>query len=156
PAIHSLSQIKQLDQLGRNQSRPTGYHLKIDSGMGRLGTRAQAPEILAALEETPYARLEGLMTHFASAADFTSSQTVEQQRYFQSVCDHLRRAGFNPANLHASSTNAIGYGLRNSWHGMVRAGHALYGYVSPPRGQGPPKLLDVKPALTWKAKLMAV
>ncbi len=39
---------------------------------------------------------------------------------------------------------------------MVRAGHALYGYVSPARGEAPPQLLDVKPALTWKAKLMAV
>ena len=39
---------------------------------------------------------------------------------------------------------------------MVRAGHALYGYVSPARGDAPPQLLDVKPALTWKAKLLAV
>jgi alanine racemase len=39
---------------------------------------------------------------------------------------------------------------------MVRAGHALYGYVSPARGEGPPQLLDVRPALTWKAKILAV
>jgi len=156
PAVHSLDQMKQLDQVGRRQSQPIGYHLKIDSGMGRLGTRAWAPEILAALKSTPYARLEGLMTHFASAADFSSAQTEEQQEYFQALCADLRRAGVNPAHLHASSTNAIGYGLRESWHGMVRAGHALYGYVSPPRGHGPAKLLDVKPALTWKAKLVAV
>ena len=39
---------------------------------------------------------------------------------------------------------------------MVRAGHALYGYVSPARGDAPPQLLDVKPALTWKAKILAV
>ena len=38
----------------------------------------------------------------------------------------------------------------------MRAGHALYGYVSPARGDAPPQLLDVKPALTWKAKLLAV
>jgi alanine racemase len=156
PAVHSIEQMKQVDQLGRTQSRPVGYHLKIDSGMGRLGTRAGAAEILSAIEGTPYARLEGLMTHFASAADFSSTQTEEQQAYFQSMCADLRRAGVHPAHLHASSTNAIGYGLKESWHGMVRAGHALYGYVSPARGQGPAQLLDVKPALTWKAKLLAV
>ena len=39
---------------------------------------------------------------------------------------------------------------------MVRAGHALYGYVSPARGDAPAQLLDVRPALTWKAKLVAV
>jgi hypothetical protein len=38
----------------------------------------------------------------------------------------------------------------------VRAGHALYGYVSPARGEAPPQRLDVKPALTWKARLLAV
>jgi alanine racemase len=156
PAVHSIEQMKQLDRLGRSQSRPIGYHLKIDSGMGRLGTRAAAAEILSALAETPFAQLEGLMTHFASAADFSSSQTQEQQAYFKTLCDDLRSGGVNPALLHASSTNAIGYGLRESWHKMVRAGHALYGYVSPPRGHGPPQLLDVKPALTWKAKLLAV
>jgi alanine racemase len=39
---------------------------------------------------------------------------------------------------------------------MVRAGHALYGYVSPPRGSAPKQVLNVKPALTWKAKILAV
>ena len=62
----------------------------------------------------------------------------------------------NPGFLHTSSTIAVGYGRRAGWHEMVRAGHALYGYVSPARGDAPPQLLDVKPALTWKAKLMAV
>ncbi len=61
-----------------------------------------------------------------------------------------------PAHLHTSSTNAIGYGRTEGWHNLVRAGHALYGYVSPARGDAPPQLLDVKPALTWKAKLLAV
>jgi len=42
------------------------------------------------------------------------------------------------------------------WHNMVRAGHALYGYVSPARGGAPKQILDVKPALTWKAKILAV
>jgi alanine racemase len=58
--------------------------------------------------------------------------------------------------VHTSSTNAIGYARRNAWHNMVRAGHALYGYVSPPRGAGPAQILDVQPALTWKAKILAV
>jgi alanine racemase len=58
--------------------------------------------------------------------------------------------------VHASSTIAIGYARREGWHNMVRAGHALYGYVSPARGDAPRRRLDVQPALTWKAKLLAV
>jgi alanine racemase len=156
PAIHSLEQVRVLDRLARASRRPIRYHLKIDSGMGRLGTRASAAEILTTLAETPQARLEGLMTHFASAADYSSPQTGEQLDYFHSVTNALVCAGHHPAWIHTSSSNAIGFGRRAGWHNMVRAGHALYGYVSPARGEAPPQLLDVQPALSWKAKLLAV
>ena len=156
PAVHSLDQMLQVERLARDSGQVVRYHLKIDSGMGRLGTRSKAAEILATLAEMQQARIEGLMTHFASAADYGSTQTVEQLAYFHSVCDELRQAGVSATYLHTSSTNAIGYGRMEGWHTMVRAGHALYGYVSPARGHAPPQLLDVKPALTWKARLMAV
>jgi alanine racemase len=156
PVVHSLDQLGLLEQLGRASGKPVPFHLKIDSGMNRLGTRAAAVEILAALQENRYARLEGLMTHFASAADYTTSQTGGQLAYFHGICARLREAGVNTAYLHTSSTNAIGYGRVEGWHNLVRAGHALYGYVSPARGDAPRQLLDVKPALTWKAKLLAV
>lgn len=156
PAIHSLAQIRDVDRLARQSGKPVRYHLKIDSGMGRLGTRASAGEILAVLPDCSHATLEGLMTHFASAADYTSAQTDRQLEYFHSMAGDLRQGGVNAAHLHTSSTNAIGYGRQNGWHNMVRAGHALYGYVSPARGDAPRQLLDVQPALTWKAKLMAV
>jgi alanine racemase len=132
------------------------YHLKIDSGMGRLGTRASAAAILHVLKQTPQTQLEGLMTHFASAADYTSTQTADQLAYFHAISAHLSAAGVDAAKVHTSSTNAIGYGLTAGWHNMVRAGHALYGYVSPARGEAPPQLLNVQPALTWKAKLLTV
>lgn len=156
PVVHSLEQMRQVERLAESSGKPVRYHLKIDSGMGRLGTRAAAGEILAVLEEGRRAQLEGLMTHFASAADYTSAQTGEQLAYFHAVAEALRQGGVRAARLHTSSTNAIGYGRVEGWHNMVRAGHALYGYVSPARGDAPRQLLDVKPALTWKAKILAV
>src|SRR6266704_2043811 len=60
PAVHSLEDISQLERDG------IAYHVKIDSGMGRLGTRAGSEQIIAAIRSAPNARLEGLMTHFAS------------------------------------------------------------------------------------------
>ncbi len=156
PAIHSLAQIRDVDRLAAASGKTVRYHLKIDSGMGRLGTRASAAEILATLADTGHARMEGLMTHFASAADYTSAQTATQLAYFHDICEALRAAGIAVPHVHTSSTNAIGYGRTEGWHTLVRAGHALYGYVSPARGDAPPQLLDVKPALTWKAKLLAV
>jgi len=124
--------------------------------MYRLGTRAGAAEIIAALRETKHARLDGIMTHFASPADYTSDQTEEQIAYFAGIIEELRAAGFSAANIHMSSTNALAY-LRNpAWLTMVRPGHALYGYVSPARGDAPKPALDVKPVLTWKAKILVV
>ncbi len=156
PVVHSLAQIRDVDDLARTSGRPLSYHLKIDSGMGRLGTRASAAAILGTLAEAPHARLEGLMTHFASAADYTTAQTTEQLAYFHAVSEQLGRAGYLAPFLHTSSSNAIGFGRREGWHNLVRAGHALYGYISPARGSAPPSLLDVQPALAWKAKLLAV
>src|SRR5439155_3390729 len=70
PTVHSLEQMREFDRVAGAAGRPLPFHLKIDSGMGRLGTRAAAAEILGALGELRHARLEGLMTHFASAADY--------------------------------------------------------------------------------------
>jgi len=156
PAVHSLGDIAALDKLAQAAGRPLAYHLKIDSGMSRLGTRATADEIVAAVRGTRRARLEGLMTHFASAADYTSSQTDAQAAQFHALAAALAAAGIRPDLVHMSSTNAIGYGRREAWHNMVRAGHAIYGYVSPARGAAPGKILNVEPALTWKAKILTV
>ena len=154
PVVHSLAQMRDLDRLAQSSGKALPFHLKIDSGMSRLGTRADARQILAALSDLECARLEGLMTHFASAADYTTSQTDDQIRYFRQICGELKAAGVNALRLHTSSTNAISYGRGEG--NMVRPGHALYGYVSPARGDAPRQLLHVKPALTWKAKLVAV
>jgi alanine racemase len=152
PAAHSLEDIAGLEQLGK----PILYHLKIDSGMSRLGTRACADQIVAAIRSSSNARCEGLMTHFASAADYSSLQTEHQAAAFVEVRDKLLRAEITPLYLHTSSTNAIAYARCDAWHNMVRAGHAIYGYLSPARGDAPPRILHVRPALEWKAKILLI
>ena len=156
PVVHSLEGLRTLEHLARESGKTTEFHLKIDSGMYRLGTRAAAAEIIGALRETKHARMDGLMTHFASPTDYTSTQTDEQTAYFTGIVEALRAAGFCPEHIHMSSTNALAYKRNPGWLTMVRPGHALYGYVSPARGDAPKPLLDVKPVLTWKAKILIV
>jgi alanine racemase len=96
------------------------------------------------------------MTHFASSADYTSRQTEEQTARFLAVLGALRAAGINPRYVHLSSTNPVAWGRREAWQNMVRPGHAIYGYVSPARGMAPEPLLDVRPALTWKATVLSM
>ena len=156
PALHSLDSVREWDEMARKTGLPLRYHLKIDSGFGRLGTRAAAAEIAGAVLNARRARLEGLMTHFASAADYASPQNDEQTACFHAVAAHLREAGIRPPHVHLSGTIPIAYGRREAWGNMVRPGHAIYGYVSPARGPAPRNLLSVKPALAWKASVLLV
>ncbi len=156
PAVQSVDDLAALDGMARESGKAVNYHLKIDSGMNRLGTQAGAEAIVSGLRAATHARLDGLMTHFASPSDYTSSQTDEQTAYFTAMVDRLRSAGFAPPHVHISSTNALAYKRNPGWLTMVRPGHALYGYVSPARGDAPKPVLDVKPVLTWKAKILVV
>ncbi len=145
PVVHSLDDVKQVE---------VPYHLKIDSGMGRLGTRAEAEAIVAAVSANA-SPLEGVMTHFASSANFDSRQTEEQIEHFELILAALRAAGHAPRYVHASSTNSIAYERRNAWGNLVRPGHAIYGYISAAKG-APRAMLQVKPALSWKATVLAI
>ncbi len=157
PVIHSLSGIAEWDRLARERAVAADYHLKIDTGMGRLGTREPPAAILEAICAARHVRLEGLMTHLASAANYASRQTEEQLQVFQGVCSELASAGVNPPILHLASSIPVAYGRRDAWQRMVRPGHAVYGYISPvAQGNPPPRLLDVRPALTWKTAVLTV
>ncbi len=156
PVIHSLADLRDLNKLAGDLQQRTPYHLKVDTGMGRLGVRAGVDDISQAVLDATNVRLEGLMTHFASAGNYTSGQTDGQIALFEAIAAGLERAGVHPEFLHLSSTIPVAYARRSAWAGMVRPGHAIYGYVSPVRGKAPDEILDVKPALTWRASVLAV
>jgi alanine racemase len=146
PVIHTLADLPEVR---------VPYHLKVDTGMGRLGTTAAPEEIARAVAAAP-ARLEGLMTHFASSGNYESPQTPQQIARFEQVAAALRAAGRAPEYVHASSTIPVAYRRRDAWGNLVRPGHGIYGYVSPARGAAPQRALHVKPALTWKVAVLAV
>jgi alanine racemase len=154
PVILSLDDLGAMESFAAGRGARVRYHLKVDTGMGRLGTLADAQEIAAAVRAAGHLELEGLMSHLASSADYTKAQTDQQNRAFAGLCRALAREGIAPAFRHISSTNAIAYGRRDAWYNMVRPGHLLYGYFSPARGAAPPRVISVKPALTWKASVL--
>jgi alanine racemase len=151
PVVHSLQELPFFAEGG-----PIDIHLKIDTGMDRLGTRAGASAIAAGLGAAPSVRLEGLMSHFASATDFLSPQTDEQIRAFRQTAGALADLGIRPSLMHFSSTNAIAYPRRDAWMSLVRPGHAIYGYVSPARGPAPAPVFSVSPALSWKTHIVTI
>src|SRR5665213_347799 len=145
PVIHSLEDLPAVR---------VPYHLKIDTGMNRLGTSAPPDEIARAVTAAP-APLEGLMTHFASSGNYESKQTELQLERFEAVIEGLRSAGITPRYVHSSATTPIAYRRQEAWGNLVRPGHAIYGYVSPARG-APARALNVATALTWKVTVREV
>jgi alanine racemase len=156
PVIHSLDDLAELDRLARQREQRVKCHLKIDTGMGRLGVRAPAAAIAEAILAATNLEVEGLMTHFASAGNYQTTQTDDQIALFEQIVSGLSEAGVHPRLLHLSSTIPAAYQRKRAWRGMIRPGHAIYGYVSPARGHAPANALRVKPALTWRATVLSV
>lgn len=156
PVLHTLQALQELDQLGAARNERVRCHLKIDTGMGRLGVRAPAAEIANTILACRNIEVEGLMTHFASAGNYQGGQTDEQIALFESIINFLAQARINPSVIHLSSTIPVAYARRRAWRGMVRPGHAIYGYISPVRGHAPSEIIDVQPALTWRATIHSV
>ena len=146
PVIHSLADIA---------ASEVPFHLKVDTGMSRLGA-SESPEVIAHAVASSGKLLEGLMTHFASSGNYESQQTEDQIARFENVLAALKSAGHRPRYVHSSSTIPVAYRRTAAWGNLVRPGHAIYGYVSPARGNAPQASLHVRPALTWKATVLAV
>ena len=151
PVAHSLDELRWFDESG-----VTDIHLKLDTGLNRLGTHATAGAIAETLRNLRTVRLEGLLSHFASASDFISPQTKDQIRDFNAMAAALASLGVKPRVMHFSSTNAVAYPRDDAAYSLVRPGHALYGYVSAARGHAPACALLVKPALSWRTKIVLV
>ena len=118
PVAHSLEELRDYEAVGR----PLSVHLKVDTGMSRLGATATPAEVVEAVRGLRHVRVEGLMSHFASAEDFTSEQTADQAKRLEAVCEALREAAVMPAIVHLSSTNPIAYGRREAWCSLVQPG----------------------------------
>ena len=156
PVLHHIGDLAALESLAAQRGARAACHLKLDTGMGRLGTRATAEEIARAAAVCSYVAIEGLMTHFASSANYSSPQTGQQLAKFREVAAELAARGIRPRWIHASSSNPVVYGRTDAFGNMVRPGHVIYGYVSPVLGKAPARVVEVKPALAWKTTVLAV
>ncbi|MDZ4799660.1 MAG: alanine racemase [Bryobacteraceae bacterium] len=155
PVLHGLEDLDELNALAASSGLRVKFHLKIDTGMYRLGTRADAVQIADAVWRCPHIELEGIMSHFASVSDFTIGQTDDQTDCFLTLVGQLSDLGIRPPLVHLASTGGIAWRPTRTWGNLVRPGHAIYGYYTPARGNAPPnRLTRVRPALSWKAAVL--
>ena len=136
-------------------------HLKVDSGMGRLGIAPEElPRVCSVLKASPHLLLEGLSTHFASSEILDAPSVEQQLTRFEEARRVLRHAGLEPPLIHAANTGAV-ISRPEALYNMVRPGIALYGYYLPferagREVSGSGLRLAVKPVLTWKTRILSL
>ncbi len=134
--------------------KPARVHLKVDTGMNRLGLGAREALALALrLEQAKNVTLEGVWTHFAASDTEDRSFTLGQLEAFAAFLESLQRSGVEPSFVHAANSAAI-FAYPEAAFTLVRPGIALYGYHSSPFVAGLEK--GLQPALTLSAPVTFV
>lgn len=147
----SIEKLEQIDQAAAQMGVTARVHLKIDTGMERIGVHYyNAPGFLAASLKCKHTEVEGIFSHFANAdaLDLTSART--QLERFDEVLRFYEARSLPFPLRHIANSGGI-LQLPESCYDLVRAGIVLYGVY--PSGELP-KTLPVKPALAWKTRVV--
>jgi alanine racemase len=152
PTISTPSAARALEAAAARQNRVLGCHLKIDTGMNRLGFRYDnldrtIPEVAAAR----HLRIDAVYTHFATADDPEHPMFALQRQRFEAACARLTTIGLTPPARHAANSAAL---LRDerAWYDYVRPGLLLYGIVPPPLAA----MIALTPAMSLHSRIVAV
>ena len=156
PTISSPAAARAVQAAAAKHSKTLGYHLKIDTGMNRLGfrhdnLRRTLPELLG----SPNLRLEAIFTHFATADDPERTFFNDQREHFETALKTVKelrgRAGRARPLIHAANSAAT---LRDSrvWYDLVRPGLLLYGIVPPPMAT----TIPLTPVMSLTSRVVAV
>ena len=164
PAIMRADQLRLLEKAAarhrKSRKGPVDFHLKLDTGMNRLGIPpSEIPAFARALADCPHLRLAGTFTHIASSEVFTTEQTIEQENTFEAALACMRSLGLDPGIVHMANSAAI-VSRPSTWRDMVRPGAILYGYhqfFEP--SQLNPEMeaeLSVRPVLSFRARIISI
>ena len=146
PVVYRLDMLAAFNQAAANAGVVADVHVKIDTGMGRLGIRFdQLSDFVAGIAEFRNVRIDGIMSHLAAADDAACQPlTRDQIQRFEDAVVVFRDHGFRPTHLHLANSAGI-FGHRSAWGNMVRPGGVLYGLWR-----------DVLPLTTSEAELLPV
>jgi len=140
--------IDEYARAARVAGSPARLHLKVDTGMGRIGCDPDAaPSLARKIASTPELKLEGICSHFPVADASDKGYTSEQIRRFSRCIDAVREAGIAPGTVHIANSAGL-QRYPESWFDMVRVGIAAYGYPGGPEANPP---LPLQPVMELRA-----
>ncbi|MGH9770737.1 MAG: alanine racemase [Candidatus Acidiferrales bacterium] len=163
PAVTRLEDVRLLERAAksvRGKSSRAPFHLKINTGMNRLGVSPAEIEAFARLlSDCRHIELQGTFTHFAAAEDFSARQTDDQEQLFRTCLDRMRALRVSPGIVHMANSGAI-CARPSTWADMVRPGAILYGYYQsfdpPQKGQEVQRRLPIEPSLSLRARIITL
>ena len=143
--------LRRLETLARKRGVSLGFHLKLDTGMGRIGFLAsEIDSWLPELNKVKSLRLGGIFSHFSHAENVGGNYTGNQLKVFRKLVERLNGAGHDPPLVHLANSAAV-ITLPSAHFSMVRPGLMLYGiYPSP----GMASRVALKPVLSWKSRIL--
>lgn len=156
PVVANGDDLARFSEAGARRGIPVDLHLKIDTGMSRLGLQPnELPSCLDQIRRSSTLRLAGVATHLACADGPTVEQTQEQLRRFRENLAKIRGEGFSPLMVHAANSAAT-LRFAEARFDAVRPGLALYGVApsSPQEGEAPPP--ELRPVLSLRSRVMAL
>ena len=156
PVLFDIALSRALESEGKRQSQVLPVHIKIDTGMNRLGVPfEQAANFFACFQSFKFLKVEGVLSHFSSAhlRDEESKKfTAEQVRKFKKLLPMIKTFNLDPPLLHMANSSAILEKLAPDFN-MVRAGLMLYGaYPSDNLRDATP----LKPVMSLKTKIIQI
>src|SRR6266480_2377553 len=154
--LYSIESAQALSRAAQALNLTVKVHVKVDTGMGRLGIRAERiaeiVELLHEIAELPRLELEGIFTHFAMADTQDQTHARMQLARFQYVLRCIDEEHLRPSLVHAANSAAI-LSLPEAHFDMVRPGIALYGLDPSSEGRLP---AEFRPALSFKTQVAQV
>jgi len=149
--VPSLARLRDVEEAAAARHAAARVHLKIDTGMERIGVHHyHAEELLEAAARSTHVEVEGIYSHFASADADDLTDARRQLERFEEVLSFYERRSLPRPERHMANSAAM-LRMAESHMDIVRAGILLYGvYPSP----GAPRTVEVRPALSWRSRVV--
>lgn len=164
--VWTLEHIRTLKaEAHKLRRRRVPVHLKVDTGMGRLGCGMEELESICealvqagALDAGGELFVEGIFSHLASAEDLDAIDAKQQSENFECAIATLERHGIKPQYVHMANSAAV-IARPDTWKNIVRPGLLLYGYQQDfvsANGAPPTPKLPLIPVLSWKVRIIGL
>ena len=152
PCVCDFSTAKKLSEIAVAKNKICHIHIKIDTGMSRIGFQVneETANIIYEISKLPNIEIEGLFTHFANADEADKTPTMEQIKLFQEMCQMLQDKGIKIPIKHCSNSAGI-VDIPEANMNMVRAGIILYGLW--PSDEVNKRSMDLQPVMSLKSHI---